>query len=138
MKVDSKSLEVMYRSFAQLLMQYANIVREGSYVSDILKLETIHLHAIPLVTGGTARFNIINMHEEFGCACYPVGCCIKNEIVTMLFTVFRGKAPRYSIKILLDLNGPRNYILWHSSKLRVSFYRLETYKKSFFPWAISL
>ena len=34
----------------------------GSYDSDILKIEHIHLDAMRLVTGVTARSNIINVH----------------------------------------------------------------------------
>ena len=42
------------------------IVWGGSYDSDILKLENIHLDAMRLVPGATASFNIIYVHEEFG------------------------------------------------------------------------
>ena len=37
-KVGSKSLEVIYRSCVPLSLEYANIVSEGSYDSDIVKL----------------------------------------------------------------------------------------------------
>ena len=55
MKVDPKSLEVMYRRFVQPSIEYANIALGGSYDSDILKLETIHVNDLRLVTGTTAR-----------------------------------------------------------------------------------
>ena len=69
-------------------------------------------------------------------------CCIsdliKHATLTMLFKVVRGEAPEYLINILLDLNDPRNDILQNIAILRVPFSRLETYKKYFFPRAISL
>ena len=117
-------------------MEYANIVWEGSYDSGILKLENIHLDAMQWVTGATARSNIINVHEEFGG--YTVSDHIKCASVTMLFKVVRGKASQYLANIVLDVNGPRNYILRNNPNLRVSVCRLETYEKSFFPRAISL
>jgi len=136
MKVDRKSLEVMYRSFVQPSMEYASVVWGGSYDSDILKLENIHLDAMRLITGATARSNIIKVHEEFGG--YTVQDRIKQATLTMLFKIVRGNAPQYLINIMLELNGPRNYILRNNSNLRVPYCRLETYKKSFFSRAISL
>ena len=60
MKVDNTLLKVMYRGFVQLSMEYANMVWEGSYDSDILKHENIQLDAMHLVTSATARSNIMN------------------------------------------------------------------------------
>ena len=56
----------------------------------------------------------------------------------MLFKVIKGKTPHHLINILLELNGPRNYILQNNSNLKVPLSRLEYYKKSFCPRAISL
>ena len=85
MKVDCKSLDIMYSSFVQPSMVYANIVWGDSYDSDIQKLENIHLDAMQVVTGATARSNIINMHEEFGG--YTVSDRIKHATLIMLFKV---------------------------------------------------
>ena len=68
-----------------------------------------------LVTGATARSNIINVHDEFGG--YTVSDRIKHATLTMLFQVVRGTAPAYLINILLDLNGPKNYILQNNANL---------------------
>ena len=40
--------------------------------------------------------------------------------------------------ILLNLNGPRNYIPRNNANLRVPFCRLVMYKKFFFPRAIRI
>ena len=66
MKVDRTSLETMYRYFVQPSMEYANVVWGGSYDTDILKLENIHIDAMRLITGATARSNIQNLHYELG------------------------------------------------------------------------
>ena len=87
----------MYISYVQPSLEYANIVWGGSYDSHILKLENIHLDAIWLVTGATARSSIINVHEEFGG--YTVSGRIKHATLTMLFKVVRGMAQKYLINI---------------------------------------
>ena len=46
MKVDPKSLEVIYKGFVQRSMEYANIVLGGSYDSEILKFATIHVNVL--------------------------------------------------------------------------------------------
>ena len=56
-------MKVMYRSCVQPSIEYANIIWGGSYDSDILKLGNIHLDAMQLVTGLTARSNIMCMNK---------------------------------------------------------------------------
>ncbi len=136
MKVDRTSLEIMYKCFVQSSMEYANIVWGGSYDSDILKLENIHLDAMRLITGATARSNIINVHQEFGG--YTVNDRIRQASLTMMYKIVRGMAPQYLIDILLEFNGPRHYVLRNNANLRVPYCRLETYMKSFFPRGIGL
>ena len=91
-----------------------------------------------LVTGATTtcRSNSVNVHEEF--SGYTISDCIKHATLTMLFKVVRRNSPEYLINIRLDLNLPRYYILWNNANVRVPFCRLDTYKKSFIPRAISL
>ena len=62
-----------------------------------------------LVTGDPARYNSINVLENFGG--YTVSDCIEHATLTMLFKIVRGTSPEYLKNILLNLNGPRNYIL---------------------------
>ena len=63
-KLDRRSLEIMYNSFVLPSMEYANIVWGGTFDSDILKLEKIHVDGMRLVTGATARSNIANLYSE--------------------------------------------------------------------------
>ncbi len=98
MKVDRKCLKVMYKCFMQPSMEYANIVWWGSYDSDILKLKNIHLDATRLITGATARSNIINVHQEFGG--YTVNDRISQALLTMMYKIVRGMAPQYLIDIV--------------------------------------
>ena len=135
MKVDRRSLEIMYRSFVQPSMEYAIVVWGGSYDCDIMKLESIHLDAMRLIVGATARSNIVNVREEMG------GSTIQQRIndmsIVTLFKIINGIAPPYLTSIFDDLSGNRNYTL-RNSNIRIPKCRLETFKKSFFPRSISL
>ncbi len=83
MQVDRNSLERMYKSFVQPCMEYASAVWGCSYDNHLNKLENIHLDAMRLITGATARSNIASVQREFG------GYTIKDRIdqasLTMLF-----------------------------------------------------
>jgi len=64
-RLDRKSLETMYYSFVLSAMEYAN-VWSGTYDSDIVKLENVHVKGMRLITGVTARSNLSNLHKETG------------------------------------------------------------------------
>ncbi|MCP3900406.1 MAG: RNA-directed DNA polymerase [Desulfobacteraceae bacterium] len=136
MKVDRASLDSMYHSFILPSMEYANIIWGGSYDNDIDKLENIHLEAMRLITGATARSNILRVYKEYG------GSTIKSRTdqatLKMLFKIINGKAPLYLCDILNNLKGKSNYVTRNKTKIRVPYCRLETFKRSFFPRSISL
>ena len=136
MKVDRKSLEIMYTSFVQPSMEYASVVWGGAYDCDILKLETIHIDAMRLVTGATARSNIANVTTEYNGV--TVTSRIEKATTIILFKIITGRAPSYLTDILIDLNRPRNYMLRNNLDIKVPFCRLESYKRSFFPRSIRL
>ena len=66
MKVDRKIFKTMYEGFVLPTMEYAAVVLGGAYDCDIAKLESTHVDAMRLVTGATARSNIINVKSEYG------------------------------------------------------------------------
>ena len=59
---------------------------------EVLSHENIHLDVMQLVTGATARSNIINVLDEFGG--YAVSDNIKHATLTILFKVVRRKTPQ--------------------------------------------
>ena len=136
MRMDRYTLEVMYRSFVLPTMMYACIVWGGSYDSDMQKLETIHIDAMRLITGATARSNINNVMSEYGGN--TISDHIKQATLVMFFKIYSRKAPQYLIDILDQLNVERNYILRNENNVRIPYCRLESYKRSFFPRAIGL
>ena len=117
-------------------MEYANIVWGGSYDIDISKLEAIHLDALHLITGATARSNIANIHSEI--CNYTMSEWIRQTSLTMMFKIVMGEAPQYLTDILIQINAQRNYVLHNNYNIQLPYCRLETYKRSFFPRVIAL
>lgn len=101
-----------------------------------MPLSCIHLDALRLITGATARSNIVKVHEEYGG--YTVQDRIDSASLSMMYKIINGKAPNYLMDILNKLNEHRHYHLRNHSNIRVPKCRLETYKKSFFPRTINL
>ena len=136
-KLDRGSLETMYKSFVLPVMEYAVAVWGGSYDSDILKLERIHIKGMRLVTGATAKSNIANLYRE---TAWPSFMDRRDKtMLTVLFKIKNQLAPEY----LYELLPPENhqyirYNLRNNNNISVPYTRLETYKRSFFPFSIRL
>ena len=81
-------------------MEYGNIVWGGTYNSDIVKLERIHVDASRLITGATARSNIAKLHEESKLR------SIKDRTTTatlsMMYRIINGLSPQYLEDILVS------------------------------------
>ena len=135
--LDRSSLETMYKSFVLPVMEYAVAVWGGSYDSDILKLERIHVNGMRLVTGATARSNIANLYTETAWLSFMDRR--DRTMLIMLFKIKNHEAPEY----LCELLPPENheyicYNLRNNKNIKVPFTRLETFKRSFFPYSIRL
>ena len=74
-------------------MEYANVVWGGSYDCDIMKLENIHIDAIRLIAGATARSNIVNLYHEVNFQ--TIGTRIQNSSLNMMYKIVNGLAPTY-------------------------------------------
>ena len=124
-------LEIMYKSFVRPSMEYANVVWGGSYDSDILKLESIQIDAIGLITGATARSNIVNLYQEVNLP--TIRTRIDNASLIMMYKVLNGLAPSYLNDLVEKEEQERPYNLRLRNPLKVPFCRLETFKGSFIP-----
>jgi len=92
-KLDRKSIEIIYNSFLLPIMEYANVVWGGTYESDMLKLEIIHIDGMRLVTGATAQSNIVNLYSDT-CWLSIHGIC-NNAMLTMMYKIKDNTAPEY-------------------------------------------
>ena len=138
MKVDRRSLEIMYRSFVLSSIEYANVVWGGSPDSDLSKLKRIHLDAMRIITGATSRCNSDNLLSEYGGK--NVSDYIRQSSLKMIFNIMNENAPQYLIDIHNHIQGERlyDYELRNAKDLRMPFCRLSLLKNSFFPRSILL
>ena len=136
-RLDRKSLETMYFSFVLSAMEYANVVWSGTYDSDIVKLENVHVKGMRLITGATARSNISNLHKETG---FPnLKSRFENNSVITLYKIKNCNMPEY-LKVLHPQENKDiiQYNLRNREDIRVPTARLKTFKRSFFWNAIAL
>ena len=136
-KLDRKSLEVMYNSFVLPTMEYAIVVWGGTFDSDILKLEKIHINAMRLVTGATSKSNIANLYSDTGWSTFNQRK--EQSILAMFYKIKNGQSPEYLQNLLPPDNQDKStYNLRNKQDVSIPFARLETYKRSFFSNAIRL
>ena len=136
-KIDRASLETMYKSFVLPVMEYAVAVLDGSYDTDILKLEGIHVNGIRLVTGAKARSNISKLYDET--SWLSIMDRRDNTMLTMLFKIKNRMTPDYLYELLPPENHEHvRYNLRNNKNISVPFTRLESFKRSFFPYSIRL
>ncbi len=136
-KLNRTTLETMYNAFVLPTMEYGIVVWGGTYDSDMAKLERIHADGMRLVTGATARSNIANLFEET--KWQRISQRRDHSMQIMLYKIKNQLAPSY----LFDLIPPENqeyirYNLRNNSDIAVPQIRLESYRRSFVPFAISL
>jgi hypothetical protein len=136
-KLDRNSLEIMYRAFVLPTMEYAIVVWGGSYDSDILKLERIHVDGMRLVTGATARSNIAKLYDDL------LWQSIKDRrdqaMLTMIYKIKNDLAPSYLYHLLPpEFREYVGYNLRNSQNILLPFTRLESFRRSFFPFSIRL
>jgi hypothetical protein len=118
-------------------MEYANVLWGGSYESDISKLEKIHIDGMRLVTGATANSNIARLYAET--SWQTVRQRSEDASVIMIYKIQNDLAPDYLKDILPKANHTYvRYNLRQNQNIKIPFTRLEIFKRSFIPTAISL
>ena len=136
-KLDRKSLEIMYKSFVQPTMEYAISVWGGTFDSDLVKLERIHVDGMRLITGATARSNIANVYEET--KFMSISERRDLSMLIMVYKIKNGLTPGYLVDIMPRENHEYiRYNLRNNQDISVPYTRLEIFRRSFVPFAINL
>ena len=136
-KLDRKSLETMYKAFVLPTMEYANVVWGGTFDSDILKLEKIHVDAMRLICGATARSNIANLYRET--SFLSMSERRDHSMLVMLYKIKNNMAPNYLTDILPNENRANiDYNLRNNANIIIPYTRLEIVRRSFIPFSINL
>ena len=136
-KVDRASLETMYKSFVLPILEYSNIVWGGVYDCDKVKIEQIQIYALRLITGATAKSNISQLYIESGWLTTQQR--LDNAKLTMIFKIKNSLAPSYLTELLPpEVQARTTYNLRNNRNIQIPLSRLEVFKRSFFPSAITL
>jgi len=136
-ELDRKTLHIMFTSFVRPVMEYGNVVWGGTYDSDMNKLEKINVDGMRLLTGATANSNIRKLYEETAWQSVRERC--DAAMATMLYKIKHFLTPNYLTSLLPRQNSdivPHN--LRNREHIKPPYARLETYKRSFLPYAINI
>ena len=136
-KLDRKTLETIYFAFILPVVEYGKIVWGGSCDTHIDKIEKLHVDAMRLVTGATARSNIQRLYAESGWQ--TIRARIDMAMVIMLFKIKNHCTPNYLYELLPQDNVESIcYDLRNNDNIRLPHARREALRRSFFPSAIRL
>ena len=117
--------------------EHTSNVWGGSYDSDLYKLEQVHIDAMRLITGATAKSNIAKLYEDTRWQ------TLKDRrdynMLVMVYKIKNNLAPSY----LFDLLPPETreyttYNLRNGNNIALPVTRLEAFKRSFIPYSIRL
>ena len=135
-KLDRHALETIYFAFIQCSIMYASVVWAGTFESDIAKLEKIQVDGMRLITGAMSRSNINGIYIETGYPTFKER--LTQNVSIMIYKIVHGIAPAYLQSLIRAGTSGSRYNLRNKPALKVPFARLETYKKSFFPFSSDL
>ena len=136
-QLDRKSLEIMYNSFVLPVMEYAIVVWGGTFDSDLLKLEKIHVDGMRLVTGATARSNIANLYKET--SFLSIRERRDNATLIMLYKIKNNLAPDYLFHLIPQENHELiRYNLRNNADIAMPLAKKEAFRRSFVPFSIKL
>ena len=122
----------MYKSFILPCVEYGNVIWGGTFDSDICKLERVHIEAMRLITGATAKSSISRLYVETGFQDIKTRC--ENAILLMFFKIKGGNCPSYLSGLLPPNVGETTYYtLRNRDNTKTLYTRLELFCKSFFP-----
>ena len=132
MRLDRRTLEILYKSFIRPVLEYADILwhiaADNRHALDIL--ERVQLEA-------TRRCPTAELYKEV--AWETLKSRREMHRSAMMYKIDSGKASSYLIDLLTNQIEARTlYNLRNQRDYRVPFARLETYSHSFFPAAIRI
>ena len=133
-KLDRKSLETMYMSFVLPITEYCNVVWGGTYETDLQKLEKIHIDAMRIVTGATAKCSLNKLYLETKWS--SLSQRHHKSVALMMFKIKNNLSPEYLTYLLPPDNAERTtYNLRNRDDIYLPTFRLESYRRSFIPYA---
>lgn len=111
-------------------MMYGKEICGGTYDTDLLKLERIHINGMRLTTGATARSNIAMLYADTGFNDIKTICNI--AMLTMMHKIKHHNSPVYLQRLLPStVQQVAPYNLRNKDDFDVPHHCTESYKRSF-------
>jgi hypothetical protein len=134
-EVPRECLETLYKSMIRPLLEYGNIIYDGSADMHTKRLENVQRQAAITCTGAYKHTKHTNLLEELG---WPPLCNRrKHHRMNMMFKIQNGLAPPYLTDICPPLTRDRTiYNLRSGANITAPQTRTATFQNSFYPQSI--
>jgi hypothetical protein len=134
--VPRQCLEVLYKSMIRPIMEYADIIFDGSSDASLKRLEDTQRQAALACTSAYKHTRHVNLLEELGWS--PLAIRRKHHRMNQMFKIQQGLSPKYLSDICPPLTRDRtDYNLRTGMNITVPPQCTTTYQNSFFPQSIN-
>ena len=133
--VPRQCLETLYKSMILPIMEYGDIIYDGSADLHLKRLENIQRRAAISCTGAYRHTNHERLLEELGWP--PLSLRRKNHRLNVMFKIQNGLTPPYLKESCPPLTRDRTaYALRSALNITTPQQRTATYQKPFYPQTI--
>jgi hypothetical protein len=133
--VPRQCLEILYKSMIRPIMEYADVIFDGSADASLKRLEDTQRLAAIACTGAYKHTRHINLLEDLGWS--PLSIRRKHHRMNLMFKIQNGISPTYLSDICPPLTRDRtDYNLRTGMNITVPAQRTTTYQNSFIPQSI--
>jgi hypothetical protein len=134
--VPRQCLELLYKSMIRPIMEYADVIFDGSSDTSLKRLEDTQRQAALACTGAYKHTRHDNLLEELGWS--PLATRRRHHRMNLMFKIQHGITPPYLTELCPPLTRDRTeYNLRTGMNITIPAQRTTTYHKSFFPQSIN-
>ena len=113
-KLNRKALETIYKSFILPCLDYGDILYFNTFQTELDRLDRIHMDAMRVVCGATARSSVTALYRETGWR--PLKIRRHLHVITMMYKIVKGLVPVSLRAIFDEINEPQHNMQLHSHR----------------------
>jgi hypothetical protein len=133
--VPRQCIETLYKSMIRPIMEYADIIYDGSSDTCLKRLEDTQRQAALACTSAYKHTRHVNLLDELGWS--PLATRRKHHRMNVMFKIQHGLVPPYLRNLCPPLTQNRtDYNLRTGMNITTPIQKTTTYQKSFFPQSI--
>jgi hypothetical protein len=133
--VPRQCIEILYKSMVRPILEYADVIYDGSADTCLKRLEDTQRQAALACTSAYKHTRHVNLLEELGWS--PLSVRRKHHRMNVMFKIQHELVPPYLSRNCPPLTQNRTeYNLRTGMNITVPIQRTTTYQKSFFPQSI--